>query len=149
MKNRKIFIEDLVYQHLDRSRWIIKYKRYYEYMGICSYKSSKKQLYCGIIYINKYLLKYGDIRDLKETVLHEIVHALLAEDNIPDNNHDEIFVKKCKELKCSHIKAENDVYYNYRLNIFFKKCVRICEFLHFKYFNIKDINNLYNKIYKK
>jgi len=58
--------------------------------GLCNY--TKKT-----ISISKYLAKLNQEKEVKDTILHEIAHALVGR----ENNHNKIWKKKAQQIGCS------------------------------------------------
>ncbi|CAO1438012.1 unnamed protein product [Diamesa tonsa] len=75
-------------------------KRMYTCAGICYYKASNRGMTACTIRLSEPLLKLRSRKDLVQTLLHEMIHALLFVKGIREGNggHGPNFLKKMEEI---------------------------------------------------
>ena len=74
-----------------------------KYLGKCVYKKSKGNYYTlkfSSLYFNQ-LYKEGDIAQIKDTVLHEVAHALCREKYGKGHNHDYYWRIVAQSIGCN------------------------------------------------
>lgn len=64
----------------------------YQYMGLCSYSDKA-------IILNAHHVDLHEEKDILNTILHEVAHALVG----PTHGHDTVWAEKAKEVGCFHI----------------------------------------------
>lgn len=68
--------------------WYFEFDNAKRRFGCCFYDHKK-------ITLSSHLVKLNDVKDVKDTILHEIAHALC-----PGENHNEVWRKKAIEIGC-------------------------------------------------
>ncbi len=74
--------------------WKFKFDRSKSRFGCCSHKYRT-------ISLSKYLTELNDEAEVKDTILHEIAHALVG----PKHGHDHVWKKKALEIGCRPIRC--------------------------------------------
>jgi len=87
LKEAKSLALDLMFQH-GISNWIFEFDNSKKRFGCCKYRSKT-------ISLSKYLTLLNDKEKVKNTILHEIAHALT-----PGHHHNEVWVAKAKQIGC-------------------------------------------------
>lgn len=83
--------QDLMREHgLLDANWILRVDRSKGRAGSCNYHTKT-------ISISKYLIDTGDLDALRNTVLHEIAHALVG----AEHGHNEVWRSKALEIGCN------------------------------------------------
>lgn len=77
-------------------KWIFKFDNAKRRFGVCKYtyiNRATKDVKCGHISLSKYLVSANDEKQVRDTILHEIAHALT-----PGHGHDYVWKQKCIEI---------------------------------------------------
>lgn len=81
---------ELMEQHgLLIEKWFFEWSRSKKVAGSCTYRIKR-------IVLSKPLTELSDEKDVRDTILHEIAHALT-----PNHGHDWIWQRKAKEIGCN------------------------------------------------
>ena len=82
--------EKLIRKHkLDVKGWTFVYDNARRRFGCCKYRPK-------VITLSKYLTHLNDEKEVRNTILHEIAHALT-----PGHHHDWVWKAKAKEIGCT------------------------------------------------
>lgn len=104
LKEIKDICEKLVSENIGDVPYKIEYvDRGVRYLGKCSYKKGRGDYYVlkfSTIYFNQ-LYKNGDIDQIKDTVLHEVAHALTREVHGRGHGHDSYWKFIAQRIGCS------------------------------------------------
>jgi predicted SprT family Zn-dependent metalloprotease len=77
---------------LDRhglSDWTFAFNRRLRCLGVCHYRTRTIEL-------SRHFVRLNDGAEIRETLLHEIAHALVG----PGHGHDAVWKRKCLEVGC-------------------------------------------------
>jgi predicted SprT family Zn-dependent metalloprotease len=90
LKDAEILANQLIQEHsLDKQGWIFQFDRAVRRFGVCRHRSR-------IIGLSKSLTELNDEARVRNTLLHEIAHALVG----PGHGHDIIWKLKAREIGC-------------------------------------------------
>jgi predicted SprT family Zn-dependent metalloprotease len=89
------FAQQLLARH-DLHDWSFAFNRRKRSMGMCFYE-------CCTIELSLYFIERNSLEEIRETLLHEIAHALVG----PGHGHDAVWKRKCQEIgarpiRCGH-----------------------------------------------
>jgi predicted SprT family Zn-dependent metalloprotease len=82
---RKLALELMALHGLDG--WQFDFNKRKRGLGLCCYDSR-------IIELSIYLVDHNGVEEIRDTILHEIAHALVG----PGHGHDEVWKQKCLEI---------------------------------------------------
>ncbi len=77
---------ELMVQH-GLTGWIFAFNKRKRGLGLCRYTTKTIEL-------SIYLVDRNSLDEIRDTILHEIAHALVG----PDHGHDEVWKRKCIEI---------------------------------------------------
>lgn len=86
----------LMQQHgLSLTNWSFRFDNSKRRAGLCRWFGSKKDRTCtgGVISLSKHFVALNEPHQIRETLLHEIAHAL-----VPWNGHDSVWVAKARSI---------------------------------------------------
>ncbi len=95
---RDLAVQLMTEQGLDG--WIFRFNRRKRQMGVCFYPNRGRP---GRIEMSTYFVASNSDEEIRDTILHEIAHALVG----PHHGHDAVWKAKCIELgaapkRCGH-----------------------------------------------
>jgi len=91
LQDAKTLAINLMEEHgLIDQKWYFEFDNAVRRFGRCSYRTKK-------ITLSKTLVELNDLAEVKDTILHEIAHALVG----PRNGHNEVWRSKALEIGCN------------------------------------------------
>ena len=94
VNNKKIdFVTNFALEQINKynlNSWKIKFDYAKRRAGLCDFRKK-------VISLSKYYISYADKEHIKDTILHEIAHALVG----PRQGHNKIWKKTALSLGCS------------------------------------------------
>lgn len=106
----KSICSNLIKEHMKDVPYKIEYVSYgTKYLGKCVYKRSKGNYYTlkfSSLYFNQ-LYKRGRVDEIKDTVLHEVAHALCREKYGKGHNHDIYWRIIAQSIGCNGERCAN------------------------------------------
>jgi len=94
----KIMAENLMFQHgLKQSGWTFQFDNAINRCGCCRYRIKKIQ-------VSKHYASLNNEAIVKDTILHEIAHALVG----PGHGHDHVWKAKAIEIGCSGFRCKSE-----------------------------------------
>ena len=104
LKEIKDICEPLIKEHMKDVPYKIEYvDRGVKYLGKCVYKKNRGNYYTlkfSSIYFNN-LYKKGNVEQIKDTVLHEVAHALCREIHGGNHGHDMYWRRIAYSIGCN------------------------------------------------
>lgn len=88
IKAQKLAIQLMTKHKLIQQGWRFEYDNSVKRFGVCKHHSK-------VIGLSQKLVSINDEERVKDTILHEIAHALT-----PGNNHNRVWKRKCIEIGC-------------------------------------------------
>ena len=95
-ETRKLAMELMAKHGLNRSGWTFQFDNARRRAGVCKH-------YKKVIGLSKYLLPHMKEDKVKDTLLHEIAHALVG----PKHGHDWVWQRKAIEIGCNGARCYN------------------------------------------
>ena len=92
-KAQKLADELMTLHGLHYPKWSFKFDHAKRRFGVCKYNRLGGQIFRGEISLSKHLVLLNDEEKVKDTILHEIAHALT-----PGHGHDVVWKRKCIEI---------------------------------------------------
>ena len=89
-KAKKIALKEMSYYSIILNSWNFKFDSAKTRFGLCNFKTKT-------ISLSKVLVELNNEKEVKDTILHEIAHALVG----VDNNHNKIWKETAKSIGCS------------------------------------------------
>jgi predicted SprT family Zn-dependent metalloprotease len=94
----RILAESLIKQHgLNKQGWIFDFDNAINRCGVCKYRSRRIQL-------SKHYASLNNEENVKDTILHEIAHALVG----AGHGHDHVWRSKAIEIGCKGFRCKSE-----------------------------------------
>jgi predicted SprT family Zn-dependent metalloprotease len=89
---------NLMQEHgLIDSKWYFRFNNRRRSAGVCSYRNKSIEL-------SKHITAHADEHEVRDTILHEIAHALVGE----GHGHDSVWVRKAKSIGCNGLRCYDE-----------------------------------------
>lgn len=138
-KEVKEICEPIIAKHMKDIPYRIEYvENGVKYLGKCVYNSNKGNFYTlkfSSIYFNSFY-ENGELNQIKDTVLHEVAHALTREIHGSNHRHDNFWKSIASKIGClSEVTS--------KVNVKPYKYVYECPRCHQKFYRLRRLNGNY------